>query len=314
MGLTIGVDVGGTKVLAGVVDESGTVLTQVRAATPRTDPAAIAAVIAGLVGELRADHDVEAVGIGAAGFIDIARSNVLIAPNLIWRNEPLRQRVGALIDLPIVVENDANCHAWAELRFGVAQGRRDAVFVILGTGIGGGIVMNGQLYRGGFGIAGEFGHIRAVPDGRPCGCGNHGCWEQYASGNALVFEARAIARARPDGFPWLFAKVAGDVDAITGPLVTEAAQLGDLGAVEAFAIVGRWLGEGLADLSAVLDPDCFVVGGGPADAGELLLGPARAAYPATLTGAAYRPHPPILAAQLGSMAGLVGAADLARQR
>jgi len=314
MGLTIGVDVGGTKVLAGVVDEAGNVLDQARDVTPKTDPAEIAEVIGTLVNGLRERHDVEAVGIGAAGFIDLDRANVLFAPNLVWRDEPLTDRVSKLIDLPIVVENDANCHAWAEFRFGAARGKREVVAAIVGTGIGGGLVFNGDLYRGGFGIAAEFGHFRAVPDGRLCGCGNHGCWEQYASGMALVREARELATAAPIRTPKLLELAGGDPAAITGPLVTHAAQAGDEGAREAFAIVGRWLGEGLASLAAILDPDCFVIGGGVSDAGGLLLEPAAAAFAASLTGRDYRPHAPVVLAELGSAAGLVGAADLARIR
>jgi glucokinase len=314
MGLTIGVDVGGTKVLAGVVDEAGNVLDQARDTTPKTDPAAIAEVIGSLVSGLRERHDVEAVGIGAAGFIDLDRANVLFAPNLVWRDEPLTDRVSKLIDVPIVVENDANCHAWAEFRFGAARGKREVVAAIIGTGIGGGLVFNGDLYRGGFGIAAEFGHFRAVPDGRLCGCGNHGCWEQYASGMALVREARELATAAPIRTPKLLELAGGNPSAITGPLVTQAAHAGDEGAREAFAIVGRWIGEGLASLAAILDPDCFVIGGGVSDAGPLLLEPAAAAFAASLTGRDYRPHAPVVLAQLGSSAGLVGAADLARIR
>jgi len=314
MGLTIGVDVGGTKVLAGVVDEDGQILDQDRQSTPKTDGEAIAEVIAGLVASLRTRHEVEAVGIGAAGWIDLDRANVMFAPNLVWRNEPLKLRVSKLIDLPIVVENDANCHAWAEHRFGAARGRDTVVAVILGTGIGGGIVLEGHLYRGGFGIAGEPGHIRVVPDGRPCGCGNRGCWEQYASGNALVRAARDTARSAPSSMPFLMKAVVGQVDAITGPLVTQAANAGDVGARECFDTIGRWVGQGLADLATILDPVCFVVGGGPADAGALLIDPTRESFDAALSGGAYRPHAQILAAALGSSAGLVGAADLARTR
>jgi glucokinase len=314
MGLTIGVDVGGTKVLAGVVDNDGRILERDRHATPRTDPGAIADVIAGLVAGLRLRHDVEAVGIGAAGFIDLDRANVMFAANLIWRDEPLMERVSKLIDLPVVVENDANCHAWAETRFGTARGEQSVVAVIVGTGIGGGIVLNGSLFRGGFGVAGEMGHVRVVPGGRLCGCGNQGCWEQYCSGKALVREAREIATDAPVRVPHLLAAVGGDVDAITGPRVTAAAMAGDPGARECFDIVGEWLGQGLADLAATLDPSCFVIGGGLADAGDLLLDPARKAFDAALTGGAYRPHARVLIAELGSAAGLVGAADLARIR
>ena len=312
MGLTIGVDVGGTKVLAGLVDERGRVLACRREDTPRADAAAIVDVIASLVTAMNAENPVDAVGIGAAGFIDADRAKVLFAPNLAWRDEPLAERLGKLIDVPVVVENDANCHAWAEYRFGAAQGKHSVVAAIIGTGIGGGLVLDGRLYRGGFGIAGEFGHVRVVPDGRVCGCGGRGCWEQYASGKALVREARHVATSTPERVPALLAASGGEVSAITGPLVTQAARAGDPGALDCFGIVGRWLGEGLADLAASLDPECLLVGGGVSEAGELLMAPARAAFDRALTGGAYRPHAPVLAARLGSKAGLIGAADLAR--
>src|SRR5665213_3797879 len=211
MGLTIGVDVGGTKVLAGVVDEDGQILERDRQSTPKTDGEAIAEVIAGLVASLRSRHEVDAVGIGAAGWIDLDRANVMFAPNLVLRNEPLKLRVSKLIDLPIVVENDANCHAWAETRFGAARGQSNVVAVILGTGIGGGIVLEGRLFRGGYGIAGEPGHMRVVPDGRVCGCGNRGCWEQYASGNGLVRAAKEMASITPRSVPYLLAAVDGRI-------------------------------------------------------------------------------------------------------
>ena len=314
MSLTIGVDVGGTKVLGGVVDESGCIIDQERLPTPKTEPEAIADAIAAVVASLRARHEVEAVGIGCAGWIDLDRANVMFAPNLVLRNEPLKLRLSKLIDLPIVVENDANCHAWAETRFGAARGQSNVVAVILGTGIGGGIVLEGKLFRGGYGIAGEPGHMRVVPDGRVCGCGNRGCWEQYASGYALVRAAKEMASITPRSVPFLLAAVDGRIGDITGPLVTEAANAGDEGARQCFAIIGRWVGQGLADIATALDPACFVIGGGPADAGAILIDPARAAFAATLSGGGFRPHAPILAAELGSSAGLVGAADLARVR
>ncbi|MGB8652728.1 MAG: ROK family protein, partial [Mycobacteriales bacterium] len=185
MGLAIGVDVGGTKVAAGVVADDGTVLATTRRPTPSYSPDDVEHTIADVVTELRRDHDVEAVGLGAAGFIDVDRSTVLFAPNLAWRDEPLRDEVAKLIGLPVVVENDANAMAWGEYRFGAGRGHDHLVCVTVGTGIGGGIVLDGRLYRGRFGIGAEFGHVQVVPGGRRCGCGQRGCWEQYCSGRAL---------------------------------------------------------------------------------------------------------------------------------
>ncbi len=311
--LAVGVDIGGTKVAAGVVDPSGRVLARVRRDTPAGGaPAAVEDTIAGVVAELRDRHIVRVVGIGAAGFVDEARSSVLFSPHLAWRREPLRDAVEARVGLPVLVENDANAAAWAEGRFGAARGEDVAVCITLGTGIGGGILLGGELFRGRYGAAGEFGHQRLVPDGRRCPCGHRGCWEQYASGNALVRAARSLAdrnasRARP-----LLAMAGGDPARIDGRLVAAAAADGDPACVELVEDVGRWLGVGLAGLACALDPAVFVIGGGMSKAGALLLGPAREAFEANLVGRGYRPPARIVPAALGVDAGLVGAADLAR--
>src|SRR3954468_16704455 len=248
MSYTIGVDVGGTKVAAGVVDEEGKVLVSTRRPTPSESPQHVEETIAAVVTELRREFDVEAVGIGAAGFVDAERSTVLFAPNLVWRGEPLRDDVARRIGLPVVVENDANAAAWAEFRFGAGRDARDLVCVTVGTGIGGGIVLDGGLYRGRFGIGAEFGHMRVVPNGRRCGCGQRGCWEQYCSGRALLREAREIADVDPRRGARLLELGGGTPEGIDGSHVTEAARDGDDAARECFAEVGAWLGQGLADL------------------------------------------------------------------
>ena len=198
MSLTIGVDVGGTKVAAGVVDEHGHIVEKLKRFTPAASPGGTIAVIADVVNELLARYEVDAVGIGAAGFVDQTRSTVLFAPNLAWRDEPVKKQVEERIGRPVVVENDANAAAWAEAKLGAARGLEQVLLITVGTGIGAGIVLDGRLYRGRFGSAGEPGHYRVVPEGRLCGCGNRGCWEQYASGSALVAEARDFARRSPE--------------------------------------------------------------------------------------------------------------------
>jgi glucokinase len=170
------------------------------------------------------------------------------------------------------------------------------------------------MYRGRWGPAGEWGHLRLVPEGRPCGCGRRGCWEQYASGNALVREARERASVLPEAAAGLLAYGDGTPEGLTGPMITEAARAGDPLAVACFAEVGRWLGRGIAEVVSVLDPGLVVVGGGVSEAGELLLAPARVEFASSVVGAAHRPHVPFVAATLGNDAGLVGAADLARIR
>jgi glucokinase len=313
MGLAIGVDIGGTKVAAGVVDAGGHILARVRRDTPAHDPDRVEDVIADCIRELATDHEVETAGLGAAGFVDAARSTVLFAPNLAWRNEPLRAAVEQRTGLPVVVENDANAAAWGETRFGAGHGQPHTVTVTVGTGLGGGLVVGGQLIRGAFGAAAEVGHMNLVPDGRPCGCGNRGCWEQYASGRALVTEARQRAAASPEEAGLLLELAEGQAASITGPMVTMGAVAGDPVALASFAAVGAWLGHGLADLAAILDPRTFIIGGGVSEAGELLVGPARETFEAHLTARGHRPTATVRVAQLGQDAGLIGAADLARR-
>jgi len=312
MTLAIGVDVGGTKVAAGVVDADGRVVAKLKRSTPAASPMQTEQAIADVVTELLAGYEVSAIGLGAAGFVDSARATMLFAPNLAWRDEPLKQRVEERLGRPVMVENDANASAWAEARFGAARGYSDVMLVAVGTGIGAAIIIGGELYRGRWGMAGEPGHMRVVPDGRLCGCGNRGCFEQYCSGNALVAEAREFARRTPEGAMRLLQLGGGTPDGISGPCITQAATEGDPAALRCFQTVGGWLGQGLADLAAILDPACFVIGGGVSEAGELLLEPARTAFERALTGRGHRPLAEIRAVQLGPDAGLVGAADLAR--
>jgi glucokinase len=311
MALAIGVDIGGTKVAAGVVDEDGAVLAETRAKTPIHDADAALDSVVEAVRELARDHDVTVVGVAAAGYVSADRSTMLFAPNLPWRDVPVRDYVGARVDVPVVVENDANAAAWAEYRFGAGRGEPDLVCLTVGTGIGGGILVEGALYRGRWGIAGEPGHMCVVADGLPCGCGNRGCLEQYASGTALTRYAREHAARDPDAASRILDLAEGGE--IEGPHVTAAAREGDPLAVAAFAVIGRWLGRGMADLAALLDPGVFVIGGGVADAGDLLLQPVRESYTEHLSGVAHRPVAAIRKAALGNAAGLVGAADLARQ-
>ncbi len=309
--LAIGIDIGGTKIAAGVVDEDGQVLARTRQRTPSTEPDAVLDAIVEVTETLRADHHVTAIGIGAAGFVDATQSTVVFAPHLAWRNEPLRDRVSRRTKLPVLVDNDANASGWAEWRFGAAQNEPDLVLITLGTGIGGALVIDGQPYRGRFGIAGEFGHMRVVPDGRPCECGNLGCWEQYASGRVLSrFAAAQVADGTSLGRR--LSEVADGPQHVEGKHVTELAREGDERCREQIAEVGRWLGIGIADLSAALDPGLFVIGGGAGDAREMLVGPARSSYEEQLTGRGYRPTARIVGAHLGPEAGLVGAADMAR--
>jgi glucokinase len=310
--LTVGVDVGGTKIAAGVVDESGKLLASTRRETPATDTHLVLEAIGDAVRELRSHHAIAGVGIGAAGFVDSGRAKVLFAPNLAWRDEDLREELSGRLDIPVVVENDANAVAWAESRFGAGRDHDDLVAITIGTGVGGGIITNGRLLRGGFGVAAEIGHITMVPYGRRCGCGLQGCWEQYGSGRALLTEALEIARHSPAFAAGLIAAAGGDPNAITGELVTTCAQQGDVAALHCYDEIGRWIGLGLAQLAAVLDPTLFVIGGGVSAAGELLRSRVEETFRANLTGRGHRPVAEVRLAELGWESGMVGAADLAR--
>ncbi|HQR27164.1 MAG TPA: ROK family glucokinase [Nocardioides sp.] len=309
--LAVGVDVGGTKIAAGVVDRAGEVLEVLRVDSPAADAGAIRDAIADLVTQLRARHRVTAVGVGAAGFVDKTRSVVLFAPNLAWRDMPLRADLVDRLGLPVVIENDGNAAAWGEFAFGAGADTDDLLLLTVGTGVGGGIVLDGRLHRGAFGVAAEVGHLRVVPDGRLCGCGNHGCLEQYASGSALVRSAREEAAAGNPLARDLLDRAGGDPARITGPVITEAAQRGDAFAVAQLATVGRWLGEGLASLAVVLDPAVAVIGGGVSAAGDLLLDPVREGFAGQWRGT--RPALEVRRAELGNRAGVIGAADLARR-
>jgi len=313
MSLTIGIDVGGTKVLGGVVDEAGKVLTTARKDTPRQGGSALTQTIADVAKELLQQHSVASVGVSAAGFVSSDRKTMLATPNIAdWNGVDLDNQLTKLIGLPVVIENDANAAAWGEAKFGAGKNQDHMMMLTVGTGIGGGIVVNGALYRGAFGIAAEFGHMRVVPEGHICGCGARGCFEQYASGNALLRHAREAINASPEVARNLLSRGDGTVAGLTGQAITDAAREGDPVALAAFNTTGQWLGAGIASLAVLLDPACVVIGGGVIDAGEILLKPTRESLERNMPFAGKHPYPQIIAAQLGNEAGLVGVADLAR--
>ncbi|MEI7541348.1 MAG: ROK family glucokinase [Actinomycetes bacterium] len=313
MAFTIGIDVGGTKVLGGVVDETGKVLTTARKDTPRQGGSALTQTIADVAKELLEKYQVSSVGVSAAGFVSSDRKTMLATPNIAdWNGVDLDNQLTKLIGLPVVIENDANAAAWGEAKFGAGKNQDHMMMLTVGTGIGGGIVVNGALYRGAYGIAAEFGHLRVVPEGHLCGCGARGCFEQYASGNALLRHAREAISASPEVARNLLSRGDGTVAGLTGHAITEAARDGDPVALAAFNTTGQWLGAGIASLSVLLDPACVVIGGGVIDAGEILLKPTRESLERNMPFAGKHPYPEIIAAELGNEAGLVGVADLAR--
>jgi glucokinase len=312
----IGVDIGGTKIAAGVVDENGTILAQTRRDTAPDDVASIDAAVADVYAELSKEFEVKAMGLAAAGFVSPDRTSVLFAPNIAWREYPLAEKVRALIgddDVTIVVENDANAAGWAEFQFGAGRDASDMLMLTVGTGLGGAVVVDGKLVRGRWGVAAEVGHMRVVPGGHYCGCGLEGCWEQYASGTALVRDAQAALITQPARAAALLELAGGDASKLNGPQITAAAQAGDPLAIELLANLGRWIGEGAASVAALLDPEIIVIGGGVCAAGELLLQPVRKGFIDQLSARGHRPEAQFEVAQQGNEAGIVGAADLARR-
>ena len=308
----IGIDIGGTKIAGALVDESGNILRELRVPTPADDPKALTQAVAELIRELAVGQEVLGAGIAAAGFIDAEQSNIVYAPNLSWRNEPFKAEVEALVDVPVILENDANAAGWAEYRFGAGRGYKHMVMLTIGTGVGGAVIADSRMLRGGFGIAGELGHIRVVPDGRLCGCGQHGCLESYGSGSALLRSARELADS-DDPLGARLRQLEAEKGQLTGAEVYAAILEKDPGALKLLAELGSWIGQAIGSLVAVLDPEIVVIGGGVSAAGDLLLNPIREAFLKHLPARGFRPELKIVAAEFVNDAGVVGAADLARQ-
>lgn len=294
---SIGIDIGGTKIAGALVNDQGDIISQVQVPSPAHSAQAMEDAIVNLIQELSAGNPVRAAGVAAAGFIDAGQSTVYYAPNIAWRNEPLKEKLEARIDLPIVIENDANAAGWAEYRFGAGKSYTHMTMLTIGTGVGGAIIANGELFTGGFGAGAELGHLRVEPNGLQCGCGQRGCIESYGSGRALLRYLR-----EETGNP--------DLDAQQGKQLLES---GDDAAWRAVKTLGQWMGVACASLSAVLDPQVYVIGGGVAAAGEHLLKPIRDSFLANVSAQGYHPEPEFRIAELVNDAGVVGAADLARK-
>lgn len=309
MKCAIGIDIGGTKIAAAVVDGDGGILAEQRKPTPEvSDASAVTPVLLELIGKLRDEHpEVQAIGVGAAGNVQWPEGRILWAPNNAYRNWPIREQLEQATGLPAVIDNDANVAALAEARLG-ERSYQEMILVTVGTGIGGGIVLGGRIYRGPTGMGAEIGHMTLNPDGPRCGCGKRGCFEAYASGTALTRMGREAAAADPDG---LIARLGAEEGEVTGRTVTRAAQQGDRTAIQLFEQLGRWLGVGISSLTTVFELEAVVVGGGLVETGDLLLAPTRAAAREYAYAPEARGIVPIYPATAGSAAGKIGAALLA---
>ncbi len=318
-GVTYGIDIGGTKVLGVALDRAGEIVADARVATPKGNGTIVGDHVAGAVAEVVADLDAKLeataptpVGVGAPGMVD-RRGRLCFAPNLPQaQGVDWNELIG--VHLPgrtVLVENDANFAVLAEHRLGAARGHDHVVMVTLGTGIGGGLVVDGRVQVGSAGFAGEIGHMVVDPAGPPCPCGRRGCWERFASGAGLGVLAREAAMAGRLGEVVRLA--GGDPESVRGEDVSAAAAAGDPAAQQVIREVGGWIGFGLANLAAVLDPECFVLGGGVVQAGDLLIASARAAYAELVEGGDRRPGAVIAPAAFGERAGAVGGALAVRQ-
>ena len=311
--LAIGVDIGGTKVLGGVVDLTGKILRTFRADTPREGGDALNQVIADVVAELQTTHKTESIGISAAGLVSSDRQTMLGAPNIKdWDGVNIAKALHKISGINSIVENDANSAAWAERVYGAGKGQENVIMITLGTGLGGAAIVDGKPLRGANGTGAEFGHMRVAPGGELCGCGIRGCFEQYASGTALMRQTKAAIAKDPDSAKNLLARGDGTITGLLGNHITDAARVGDKLAIGVLENLGDWLGQGIATLAMLFDPAVVVIGGGVIDAGELLLEPARRAMMREMPFVGKHPVPEIVAAKLGNDAGLVGAADLSR--
>lgn len=312
----IGVDLGGTKISAGAVSLDGSRTVGVRSIPTQSELGAegivdrIVGVIEGVILDAIAEtgavrKDIIGIGVGAPGPLDREEGIVVVAPNLGWRDFPLRDRITTRLALPVVLDNDANCATVGEWWLGAARGGRNVVGITIGTGIGGGLIIEGQLYHGASDVAGEIGHTTIDVNGRHCKCGNYGCLEAYASGPAIATRARE-ALVREDTASLLPSMVDGQLDRITAETVYDAAKRGDGLANEIVRDTARYLGAGIATLLNVINPDVVVVAGGVTHAGEALFGPLRA----EVRRRAFKPAVAacrIVPAELPGTAGVVGA-------
>lgn len=321
--LVVGLDLGGTKLLGLALDPSrdgAEPVAEAKVATPAGTEAVLdglAELVSGLRDEVaaRSGRDVRAVGLGAPGLVDRA-GTFRYGPNLPGvLGVPIGAELGERLGLPVVVDNDATCAAWGEHERGASRGRNHSLTITLGTGIGAGVTIKGQILRGAYGFAGEPGHMVVDPDGPECRCGRRGCWERFASGAGLGYLARDAVRTGSAGADAGYvAHAGGDASDVRGEHVIASAREGDFAALAVLDTFADWLGLGIANLVNILDSEIVVLGGGAAVDADLFIDRTRAQVRRLLLGTGRRPRVPIVEARLGERAGAVGAALLAADR
>ena len=309
----IGIDIGGTKMAGALVDDAGTVVNELKIPSPIDDSDQMIEAISSLISTLGEGQQVMAVGVAAAGFMSADREVMYHSPNIAaWRNEPLKRRIETKTNLPVLLENDANAAGWAEFRFGAGAGSKSMIMLTIGTGVGGAIISNGVLLKGGFGIGGELGHAVLHPGGKECGCGQSGCVESYCSGTALLKAARELSQSN-DPKATRLKELMLETGELSGEQLYRAISENDFAAAELITELGHNLGTAIASLFVpVLDPELVVIGGGVSAVGEKLLSPIRSAFEQSIPAKGFRPELKIVKAKFLNQAGLIGAADLAR--
>jgi glucokinase len=310
---SIGIDIGGTKIAGALVDDAGNILNEQKIPSPIDDSDQMIEAIGSIIAELGSDQEVVGVGVAAAGFMSADREIMYHSPNIAaWRNEPLKKRIETQTKLPVMLENDANAAGWAEFRFGAGVASRSMVMLTIGTGVGGAIISDGVLLKGGFGIGAELGHAVLFPGGKECGCGQRGCVESYCSGTALLKAARELAGSNEPKAKRL-KELMLESGELSGEQLYQAILEDDEGANELIVELGQNLGTAIASIFVpVLDPELVVIGGGVSAVGEKLLSPIRAAFEKSIPAKGFRPELTIAKAKFLNQAGLIGAADLAR--
>lgn len=309
----IGIDIGGTKMAGALVDDAGNVVNELKIPSPIDDSDQMIEAISSLISTLGEGQQVMAVGVAAAGFMSADREVMYHSPNIAaWRNEPIKRRIETKTNLPVLLENDANAAGWAEFRFGAGAGSKSMIMLTIGTGVGGAIISNGVLLKGGFGIGGELGHAVLHPGGKECGCGQSGCVESYCSGTALLKAARELSQSN-DPKATRLKELMLESGELSGEQLYRAISENDFAAAELITELGHNLGTAIASLFVpVLDPELVVIGGGVSAVGEKLLSPIRSAFEQSIPAKGFRPELKIVKAKFLNQAGLIGAADLAR--
>jgi glucokinase len=296
-----------------LVDDAGNVVNELKIPSPIDDSDQMIEAISSLISTLGEGQQVMAVGVAAAGFMSADREVMYHSPNIAaWRNEPLKRRIETKTNLPVLLENDANAAGWAEFRFGAGAGSKSMIMLTIGTGVGGAIISNGVLLKGGFGIGGELGHAVLHPGGKECGCGQSGCVESYCSGTALLKAARELSQSN-DPKATRLKELMLETGELSGEQLYRAISENDFAAAELITELGHNLGTAIASLFVpVLDPELVVIGGGVSAVGEKLLSPIRSAFEQSIPAKGFRPELKIVKAKFLNQAGLIGAADLAR--